>query len=206
MLPGERKYLEFVYRQFGAVYKNRTAKVVFTFDDGPHYGLSEKLAKLLYEKGVSAIFFVTGERILQHFDLMGIYAKFGHLVGLHGFGHGVDDIKKNRKRLRELLSFMRSKGHPVKYIRPPYGLFDKFYLDFLNENDLRLFMWNHTTYDYKCKDPEKFALRVASQIKAGDILLMHDSEKTVAIYPEGINLLLDKLKDAGIKVGAEGFE
>lgn len=56
-----------------------------TFDDGPTDGITTDLARLLYREGVSATFFVLGERANR--AAFSAVVQYGHRLGNHTFSH-----------------------------------------------------------------------------------------------------------------------
>ncbi|MCK5076391.1 MAG: polysaccharide deacetylase family protein [Calditrichia bacterium] len=203
MQKWERTYLNFIYRQFNAVYKHPQGKVVLTYADGPSGEVTEKVVNVLKEWNITAYFFLLGNNFPNKKDELLLYKENGQFVGLHGKNHIPVNMEKSwQEDYIKTLNEMRNTGLEVKYTRPPYGLFNKKYLQFLEQNNLQLLMWNHTTYDYKHSNAKKWAETVSSQIKKGDILLMHDSPKTADLYPDGIRFLLDNLEKKKIEIGA----
>ena len=60
--------------------------VALTFDDGPG-PRSAELARLLRDEGVPGTFFVLGESLERHGDVLDTYRDCGHAIGLHGDRH-----------------------------------------------------------------------------------------------------------------------
>src|ERR1022692_4233163 len=60
--------------------------VTLTFDDGPG-PVSAELARLLRDEGVPGTFFVLGESIERHRQVLDTIRDCGHVIGLHGDRH-----------------------------------------------------------------------------------------------------------------------
>lgn len=63
----------------------RANEYSLTFDDGPTDGITTDLAQLLYREGVSATFFVLGERANP--AALSEVVQLGHRLGNHTFSH-----------------------------------------------------------------------------------------------------------------------
>ena len=58
----------------------------------------------------------------------------------------------------------------------------------------KVVMWTRDTIDWRDHDAKLIATRALDGIKAGDLILMHPTEKTVEALPE----ILDKIAAAGL--------
>jgi thioesterase domain-containing protein len=98
--------------------------VALTFDDGPG-PRSAELSRMLRDEGVPATFFVLGESMERHGDVLPTYRDCGHVIGLHGdrhrpfksAGHAADQLSRCAERAGDYL------GDTV-WFRPPYGMGD----------------------------------------------------------------------------------
>jgi len=95
--------------------------VALTYDDGPG-PKSAELARLLRDEGVPATFFVLGESVERHGDVLETIRTCGHTIGLHGDRHqafrSFDQASGELHRCAE-----RAAGYLDKTVwwRPPYG-------------------------------------------------------------------------------------
>jgi len=198
----ERTYLNYIYRQFNAIYQHPQGKVVLTFDDGPAPEVTPQILEVLSDRNIQAYFFLLGDHLHGNEDLLALYKKNKQIIGLHSKTHLPVNMNPGwHTEHKQTMEVLKRQGITVSYARPPYGLFHKAYLNFLKSHNLHLLMWNHTTYDYKSANTKEWAFRVASQTKKGDILLMHDAIKTAGLYPDGLNYLLDEFLKRKIEVG-----
>ena len=98
--------------------------VALTFDDGPG-PRSAELARLLRDEGVPGTFFVLGESVERHGDVLDAYRDCGHVIGLHGdrhrpfssAEHAAGELSRCAERISGYL------GDAV-WFRPPYGMGD----------------------------------------------------------------------------------
>ncbi len=99
--------------------------VALTFDDGPG-PKSAELSRMLRDEGVPATFFVLGESIRLHGEVLDTYRDCGHAIGLHGDRHrpfvsvrlAAILLDGCRQRISDYL------GDTV-WFRPPYGYGDQ---------------------------------------------------------------------------------
>lgn len=63
----------------------RANEYSLTFDDGPADGITSDLARILHREGVSATFFVLGERADR--TALATLVRYGHRLGNHTFSH-----------------------------------------------------------------------------------------------------------------------
>lgn len=98
--------------------------VALTFDDGPG-PRSAELSRLLRDEDVPGTFFVLGESVRRHGDVLDAYRDCGHVIGLHGdrhrpfrsAEHAAGELTKCAERISDYVS-----GTP--WFRPPYGMGD----------------------------------------------------------------------------------
>ncbi|MDA3813717.1 MAG: polysaccharide deacetylase family protein [Candidatus Cloacimonetes bacterium] len=153
--------------------------VALTFDDGPHPEFTKELLDLFKERGIKATFFVTGEKIEKHREIIKRMIADGHELGNHSYSHKNLIFKKKSKIKEEiqktdyLLRDLGVKGEI--HFRPPYGrlLFSAFAV--LASLNKKVIMWNIPTKDYKERDPKVILSRIYKRIKPGSIIVLHDS-------------------------------
>src|SRR5213593_4663199 len=61
--------------------------IAMTFDDGPSATLTPKLLDLLATHHIKATFFVIGENVAEHPDIVARAAREGHEIGNHSWSH-----------------------------------------------------------------------------------------------------------------------
>lgn len=170
-------------------------KVALTFDDGPHPIYTERLLTELEKRNVKATFFVIGENAELNPELIKKMNEAGHLIGNHTYSH-IQLTEQNKVSFEEELIKTNKilkgiTGKEVEYIRPPYGTWDK-----TLENKLNMFpiLWTVDPMDW-CKDnPVEVAQFVIENVKAGDIILLHDCYETSV---EASLMIVDELKKQG---------
>jgi len=160
--------------------------VALTIDDGPTSTITPGILRLLHQHGAHATFFLLGERIAGHEDLLELMLTEGDELANHlwkdeasiGLKHAV--FSKQLERVDSLLS---EHGDP-KLFRPGSGWFHKAILDELSEQSYRCVLASHYPLDTKTRRVgliERYLLR---SVFPGAILVLHDGpgrEHTLAV-------------------------
>lgn len=165
-----------------------TKYVALTFDDGPRYETTGALLDGLQERGAQATFFVIGTQIMcaGNEGLLERMIAEGHQVGNHTYSHvrllcaeestALEEIQKNDIILKNIL------GDGDYWLRPPYGLIDSSRAALV---ETPMIYWTLDPEDWKWLDTEKVVDLVVGQVKAGDIILLHD------FYPSSVAAALE---------------
>jgi len=126
-------------------------KVYLTFDDGPYGELTQQTLKYLKEENILATFFVTGEYLKRHPDIILQTLSSGHEIGNHTFSHPQSTHCDVKKTWMELLSVNRMisqlTGALPKLIRPPYGKITVAYLMFALVFRQTIVLWSFDSND-----------------------------------------------------------
>ena len=154
-------------------------RVALTFDDGPD-SLTHRYLELLDDLGVPATFFVCGNRVEQHPELVREYIRRGHQVAGHGYDHTRFTKLKRRALLEQLERTDQAIGGQVSgrpWVRPPHGSIDAASLIAMRAAGYVVAMWTIDSCDYVDKDPASLADRCGpNAISAGDVILFHEGQ------------------------------
>jgi peptidoglycan/xylan/chitin deacetylase (PgdA/CDA1 family) len=167
--------------------------VCLTFDDGPHPENTPAVLDVLKKEGVSATFFVIGQRAQRYPRLVRRMAAEGHLIGHHSFSHAEPGRTTARQlleevgRTQELLA--RLVGRPSPWFRPPKGKVTARKLWRLWRAGQRVVLWNVDPKDYACRSAAEVRAWFARRpLEGGDVVLLHDSHPHAAgVLPELIH-------------------
>ena|SRR5437763_2022994 len=188
----------------------RTVKhgVALTFDDGPHPEGTPAVLELLDDAGAKATFFMVGEQVAQRPALAAEVLQRGHEVALHAYRHRLqarmtrnqltEDIERGVKAIEAATD--RS---PILH-RPPYGVYSPAGLSTVREQGLIPLLWSQWGKDWrKHTTPQRIAKRVTGTLRAGDVILLHDSDfysapRSHERTAEALKIILRALKEREI--------
>lgn len=174
--------------------------VYLTFDDGPTPGITEWILSTLRRYNAKATFFVLGKNVEMYPDLYEKILAEGHRVGNHTYSHQ----KGTRMSLERYLEDIAFASNIVQseLFRPPYARFTPSQLRAVAQR-YKIIMWDIVSQDYNRKLTGEICLRgVLPHIKAGSIVLFHDSEKSFANMSYALPRTLEYIEKLGLKCKA----
>ena len=176
--------------------------VSLTFDDGPSpYTL--EILQILKKFKIKATFFVTGESLSEHPEILKAVVLDGHTIANHTWNHP-DITKLSKEDLYEEIhslnvEIQKLTEQDVKFFRPPYGKITKDHLYTIVDFGLVPVFWDIDTNDWDSSITEPIERRVMESLKQHNIILMHDGggprERTVKALPK----IIKRLKRKGYK-------
>lgn len=150
--------------------------VFLTFDDGPTPGITEWIIEELAKFDASATFFCLGKNIEMYPDLYYKIIEAGHKVGNHSYSHQ-KGWEVSNDRYVEDVDFANQIVHSDLF-RPPYGRIKKSQARILRER-YHLIMGGVVSEDYSpLVKPQQCLENVINYIKAGSIVVFHDSPRS----------------------------
>ena len=176
-------------------------QIALTFDDGPHPVLTPRVLKILAQYGVKATFFMVGQNVMSYSEAAKAVIEAGHEVGNHTFSHPhianlseqaiFEEIGKCEDALEELCEY---RPH---LLRTPQGALTPSLERCLSDDDYILVLWSLDTRDWDNKSTECIAQTVLANVKAGDIILMHDFIGHNSKTPEALEKIIPILLSQG---------
>jgi len=175
--------------------------IAMSFDDGPSATLTPKLLDLLATRHIKATFFVIGENVMEHPEIVARAAREGHEIGNHSWSHP-NLAKMSQESVRSQLqrtdaAIKNATGERPTLMRPPYGSItdrEKHWIH--DEFGYRIILWDVDPYDWKRPGPAVVRNRILKETRPGSIVLSHD------IHPGTIEAMpstLDALEANGFK-------
>lgn len=167
--------------------------VYLTFDDGPIPEVTPWVLDVLDQAGVKATFFMVGDNVRRHPELLDEVRRRGHSVGNHTMHH-LKGFKTHRVR------YMRDIAEADELIasslfRPPHGLMRWSQAKILKRR-YSIIMYDVVTRDYSRRlEPRQVFANVTRYTRPGSIIVFHDSLKAErnlrAVLPRAIQWLKD---------------
>ena len=149
--------------------------VALTFDDGPDVQVDGVLMDELEKVNGRATFFVVGQRVEKFPEDIKNTVERGHEIGNHSYDHDIHLSSKGQDYIRNEFdktddAVEKAAGVRPALVRLPGGNIS---------NDVKavvkkpLIFWSIDTEDWRSRDAEKTQNTILSQVKDGDIVLMH---------------------------------
>jgi peptidoglycan/xylan/chitin deacetylase (PgdA/CDA1 family) len=175
--------------------------IAMTFDDGPSATLTPKLLDLLAARHIKATFFVIGENVAEHPEIVARAAREGHEIGNHSWSHpnfakmSEDSVRRQLWRTDDAIK--NATGKRPTLMRPPYGSITEREKRWIHDEfGYRIILWDVDPYDWKRPGLAVVRNRILKETQPGSIVLSHD------IHPGTIEAMpstLDALETKGFK-------
>ena len=162
--------------------------VVLTFDDGPDPEYTPRILDILKENNVKATFFVIGDKVAKHPDIIKRMYTEGHEIENHTFNHisvrNMDNVSFEREIRATQLIIEQTIGKKPNFFRTPYNnldgeytAFDKEKLQVVNKQNLQISEADIDTRDWEVNNKEQIVEILVNKIKDGKSgqIMMHDS-------------------------------
>lgn len=183
-----------------------TEKVVaLTFDDGPTPDKTNQILQILAEEQIPATFFLIGQEVQQHPQLVRQILAAGHQVGNHSFSHQrmifkspafiAGEIEQTDKLLRD------SGVDGVIYFRPPYGKKLLVLPWYLMKHHRVSVTWDVAPENFPkiAKDPQALVDYTVQQTKPGSIILLHVMYDSRQATMQAVPQIIRQLKAQGYR-------
>ena len=178
--------------------RRRHRQVAITFDDGPDSIYTPQILEILKTYGVTATFFLVGEKIKQHEKLVKQMVGDGHQLGNHSYTHpafehlswkeAVAEIEQTQSLIQALT------GRPCRFFRPPFGKLCVGSVLGPWAASLTCVMWSVDLKDFQANSSGEILAALQCQpLQPGDILLYHGTTPhAVKALPDILNVIVGK--------------
>ena len=183
--------------------------VALTFDDGPHTDGTPAVLEILRAHGAVATFFLVGEQVRRTGGLADEIRAAGHAVALHADLHRSlvrlppAALRDDLDRLADTLGQATVPVH-----RAPYGAYSSGAIAEVRRRGWTPLLWSRWGRDWRARaTPGGVAAEVTRDLRAGDVLLLHDADDysapgswrtTAAALPA----VLEAIAAAGLRTAA----
>jgi peptidoglycan/xylan/chitin deacetylase (PgdA/CDA1 family) len=177
-------------------------EILLTFDDGPHPQYTPQLLDALQRHGVKAVFFLIGNHAKSHPQLVKRMVDEGHLLGNHTMTHPVASFwiagpQRIFSEIQECEKILTSiTDQPSQLFRPPVGHFAFFLSPLLRSFGMVCCLWKRRAFDGVDCHVARNCARLMNHVKAGDILVMHESNPNIVAL---VDEVLAGLQQRGLK-------
>lgn len=151
------------------------ATVYITFDDGPIPEVTPQVLDILDDEDVKATFFMVGDNVRRHPELLDEVRRRGHAVGNHTMHHLQGRSTTCRNYLRDIAEADALIGSNL--FRPPHGIMRWSQAAALKRR-YNIIMYDVVTRDYSRRlTPRDVLENVRRYARSGSIIVFHDSLK-----------------------------
>lgn len=179
------------------------ACIYLTFDDGPDAMHTRAILDVLRRYGVKATFFMIGEEMERHPDIVAEVRAQGHVIGFHSYRHrhlsehaGTELLDD----LRQTAAVAQRFGLGFKLYRPPYGELSLRRLLWCALRGVRIVMWSLESRDSFVATAGELTQQLApGRVRGGDIILLHDD---TAVTVTALPAVIEGLQREGFRFGA----
>lgn len=155
-----------------------TKLLALTYDDGPNDPHTLELLELLAKHEVQATFFMIGRHVAQRPDIARRVREAGHAIGNHTYSHPLLILTSGSRLKRELedtdKAIIEAAGGHNGLFRPPFGGRRPGTFHVVRSHGMAPVMWSVTCYDWNAKSADTIEQRATSQIRGGEVILLHD--------------------------------
>ncbi len=174
--------------------KGERPRVYITFDDGPIPEATPWVLDTLDRFGVKATFFMVGQNVERHPELLDEVRRRGHSVGNHTLHHIQGASATTMRYMRDAAEGASLTGSAL--FRPPHGWLRPRQLMALKKH-YRVIMYDLVTRDYsRHMTAEDVVENVKKYARDGSIIVFHDSLKSIerlrTALPESLSWLRDQ--------------
>ena len=180
--------------------------VALTFDDGPHPLSTPLLLASLKRANVKASFFCVGENLRLYPELAQRIVAEGHVLENHSQPHHnlttvapADFSRHIDEGFLQIERVNRASGikRPSTLFRPPGGGLNRAAMDYLWRKNYTLAWWSNNVGDWTCPPAWKIADGVKANLRAGDVILLHDGGTGT---PQAVPAIVKAARKAGLGV------
>ncbi|NOU91745.1 polysaccharide deacetylase family protein [Paenibacillus sp. LMG 31456] len=152
-------------------------RVALTFDDGPDANYTPKILDILKKNDIKATFFVVGNQVSLHPDVLKRINQEGHTIGNHTWDHA--DLSKlpTKRVIQEFKDtddiIEKTIGVIPDLIRAPYGAVSVTQKKELEQAGRPLVDWNVDPRDWAGTSSSSILENIKLHTKPGHIILLH---------------------------------
>ncbi|WP_082820681.1 polysaccharide deacetylase family protein [Fictibacillus phosphorivorans] len=186
---------------------SKKKQVAITFDDGPDPVYTSQILDVLKKEEVHATFFLIGKRVKKYPEIVKRELREGHEIGNHTYNHPSFHTISRHKVVDETrkTEHLLDPAHHTDYIklfRPPGGTVTEKNLKVLKKEGYKIILWSwhQDPRDWTNPGAQRIASHILTNVKNGDIILLHDSGGNRSQTVLALKIILPKLKKMGYEI------
>ena len=172
-----------------------SARVALTFDDGPHPVTTRRVLEALAPTRHRATFFVLGEKVRRHPDVVREIHAGGHTLAVHGDSHDrLHSFRMPRTVHDEIVragaAVQAATGVRPRFFRPPLGHTSVTSVRGARLAGVTLVGWSSRGFDgIRGRSPEAVVKQVGRSLVEGAIVMLHDAAEHDDFEPAAVRAL-----------------
>jgi peptidoglycan/xylan/chitin deacetylase (PgdA/CDA1 family) len=179
--------------------------VAITFDDGPNPIFTAQVLEIFREAEGKATFFMIGEQMDKHPEMVKKVVEQGHEIGNHTYTHPklsqlslaecLAEIERTEKLLEELV------GQKPVVFRPPYLDYNQDTILIMQQKDYPMIgALNMEAQDWEMPGVDHILVKSRDCVKNGSILIFHDGYGDRSQTIEAVRILVSELTSQGYQL------
>lgn len=191
----EASLRRFVYRlpSRGSVY--------LTFDDGPNPQYTRRILEILERMNAAATFFLVGQAVERHGEIVSRIQAADHAIGLHTYSHRtldrMDSAEFSREIQKNQQAIERITGKRPTLLRPPKGQISLPALVRAARHGLTIVHYTITSNDWKARSVADILDSIGlKRLEGGEIISFHDDNQHTI---EALPIIIDTLRTSSFR-------
>jgi cellulose synthase/poly-beta-1,6-N-acetylglucosamine synthase-like glycosyltransferase/peptidoglycan/xylan/chitin deacetylase (PgdA/CDA1 family) len=184
-------------------------RIALTFDDGPDPHWTPAIAATLRRLGVPATFFVVGEHVVEHPDLVADLHDDGFTIGNHTFSHANLATAGTLRDLQISMNESAISGAAdvrARFVRPPYSATplavtpdqERAYAEIARDGYV-IALSNYDAEDWRRPGVEEIVRNATPPGNSGGVILMHDGGGDRSETVAALSRLVPELRARGFR-------
>lgn len=183
--------------------------IAFTFDDGPNNRYTPKVLEILRQHGAQATFFVIGQEVVRHPEMIRRIEAAGMEIGNHGMHHrllrNIPESEAAADVQDGAAAIVAAGGHKPYLYRLPAALSDTNSRTMLGKLGYVIVSWSVDTRDWQRGiAADRIVQTVMRHAAPGRIVIMHDGPAYRMATLRALPQVLDALSRQGYRVVSVG--
>ncbi|OIJ13932.1 polysaccharide deacetylase [Anaerobacillus alkalilacustris] len=179
--------------------------VAITFDDGPNPIYTQQLLQIFQEVGGKATFYMIGDQMIKHPEIVKTVVDQKHEIGNHSYSHPkltqiqLSDCETELTRTDQIITEMT--GIKPATFRPPYLDYNEVVISISEKLGCKVIgALNLDALDWEQPGIDFILSKTRNHIRSGSILLFHDSRGDRSQTVEAVRILATELKEQGYQL------
>lgn len=174
-------FVQQIYNRYIWRFDTKKKELYLSFDDGPTPEITEWVLEQLAKYEAKASFFLIGDKVRKHPEIVHKIIDAGHSLGNHTQNHLKGRKTETKRYLKNFLKAQKTiteySGYRTDLFRPPYGSITNIQAEKILQTH-RIIMMDVISGDFDTrKSPESCTKKVLKHAQSGSIVLFHDYEK-----------------------------